>query len=480
MTAVAANPTIIQGGMGIGVSGWRLAQTVSKAGQLGVVSGTCLDVLLTRRLEDGDPGGHLRRALAAFPIAGVAERVIAKYFKPEGRAPGTPYQTVPMINQTVTAEREMLIIAAAFAEVFLAREGHEGPVGINLLTKLQMPTLATLYGAMLAGVTFVIMGAGIPREIPGALDQLAQHAVASLRLEVAGARAGDGDALRLDPARHGGDALPPLERPRFLPIISSNSLATLMMRKANGRVDGFVIEGPTAGGHNAPPRGEMRLSERGEPVYGERDVVDLALMRDTGLPFWLAGGEGSPEGLRLALENGAAGIQVGTLFAFCEESGLHSGIRESVLRSARANQVEVFTDPLASPTGYPFKVVVQHDLPATGPERKRCCDLGYLRTPYRTERGGIGYRCASEPVDTYLAKGGEEAETRGRKCLCNALFANLGHGQVREDGSVEAPILTAGDQARDLGLFLAGRERYHAQDVLDHLLAGIALRSRTA
>ena len=42
------------------------------------------------------------------------------------------------------------------------------------LPKVQMPNLPTLYGAMLAGVACVIMGAGIPREIPGALDLLAQ------------------------------------------------------------------------------------------------------------------------------------------------------------------------------------------------------------------------------------------------------------------------------------------------------------------
>jgi nitronate monooxygenase len=39
-------PKIIQGGMGVGVSNWRLAQAVSKLGQLGVVSGTALDQLL--------------------------------------------------------------------------------------------------------------------------------------------------------------------------------------------------------------------------------------------------------------------------------------------------------------------------------------------------------------------------------------------------------------------------------------------------
>jgi len=44
--------------MGVAISHWRLARTVSIEGQLGVVSGAGLDVLLSRRLQLGDPGGH--------------------------------------------------------------------------------------------------------------------------------------------------------------------------------------------------------------------------------------------------------------------------------------------------------------------------------------------------------------------------------------------------------------------------------------
>ena len=65
-------PRIIQGGMGAAVSSWQLAKAVSLRGQLGVVSGTGIDSVLVRRLQDGDPGGHLRRAMAAFPIPRVA------------------------------------------------------------------------------------------------------------------------------------------------------------------------------------------------------------------------------------------------------------------------------------------------------------------------------------------------------------------------------------------------------------------------
>ena len=63
---------IIQGGMGVGISNWTLANAVSRLGQLGVVSGTVLDVMLSRRLQDGDEGGHMRRALSHFLFPAMA------------------------------------------------------------------------------------------------------------------------------------------------------------------------------------------------------------------------------------------------------------------------------------------------------------------------------------------------------------------------------------------------------------------------
>ena len=80
-------PIIIQGGMGVAVSGWQLARAVSLAGQLGVVSGTALDVVLARRLQMGDPGGHMRRALAEFPYSNLADRILDRYFIPAGKSP---------------------------------------------------------------------------------------------------------------------------------------------------------------------------------------------------------------------------------------------------------------------------------------------------------------------------------------------------------------------------------------------------------
>ena len=467
-------PIIIQGGMGVGISSWMLASAVASRGQLGVVSGTALDVSLVRHLNDGDLGGHYRRALAAFPMPEYVEEVLARFFRPEGRG-GEPYTPLKMFSMTLERERARLLALANFAEVFLAREGHSGPVGVNLLTKIQFPNLPSLYGAMLAGVNYVLMGAGIPRDIPGALDRMAQHEAASMHIDVAGADGRPDEMLVFDPRSIWDGEPVDVTRPAFLPIIASNSLATMMARKATGRIDGFVVEGPTAGGHNAPPRGPKQLNERGEPIYGERDEVDLRKLGELGLPFWVAGGAGSPERLEEARAKGATGIQVGTLFAYTQESGLRPDLRDRVIKLALEGKVDVLTDDRASPTGFPFKVVTLADSmseAAVYESRERVCDMGYLRTPYRREDGKIRFRCASEPVDTFLKKGGALEETVGRKCLCNALLANLGLGQVREsDAGEELPLLTSGDDLVNLGRFLQGRTTYTAADVLDYLLA---------
>ena len=470
MKSVTSLPTIIQGGMGVAVSNWRLARAVSVRGQLGVVSGTALDTVLARRLQDGDPGGHMRRAMARFPIPDVAAAALERFFLPDGRPSGQPYKLLPMYKQHVRRERQQLTMLANFVEVALAKEGHDGVVGLNLLTKVQMPTLASLYGAMLAGVDYILMGAGIPREIPGALDALSEHHAASLRFDVEGLPGTEALHLTLDPGELGVDTAAPLKRPAFLPIISASSLATTLARKANGSVEGFIVEGPTAGGHNAPPRGDPRFNDRGEPLYGDRDVVDLGKLRDLGLPFWLAGGSGSPARLADALAAGATGIQVGTLFAFCEESGFADHLKRDVLDHAVRGDIEVITDPRASPTGYPFKVVSWAGDETSTRTRERKCDLGYLRIAYKRDDGRVDYRCAAEPVADYVRKGGVESDTIGRRCLCNALTANIGQAQPREGADDEPPLLTSGDDLASITTFLGDRTEYAADDVIDYLL----------
>lgn len=463
--------------MGAGVSNWRLAQAVSRRGQLGVVSGTALDQILARRLQDGDPGGHMRRGMHAFPFPAMAARVWQQYFIAGGKGERTPYRVAPPHRKDNPRELVELDIVSNFVEVFLAREGHANPVGINYLEKIQTAHLPTIYGAMLAGVGYVVMGAGIPLKIPGVLDRLAEHQAVEYAVHVTGALESDDTTTHFNPRDFMECEIASLERPKFLAIVSSNTLAATMLKKANGRVDGLVIEMRTAGGHNAPPRGKVQLSEAGEPIYGERDAIDIEKLRELGVPFWLAGGYGHPEKLREALEQGAAGVQVGTAFEFAEESGLREDYKRALLSKAIAGEAQVFTDPLASPTRFPFKVA---RLVGTGSEpevyaaRPRICDLGFLHEPYRKDDGGIGYRCAAEPLSVYVSKGGNPEDSAGRKCLCNALLANIGYAQVRNGSRTEQGVVTAGDDLCCVPQFLAaGQSSYSAAEVIDVLLRGL-------
>lgn len=461
--------------MGVAVSGWLLARTVSKLGQLGVVSGTALSVILARRLQQGDPGGDMRRALENFPIPAIAERVASNYYIAGGKDAHKPFKLTAMPTIEASSAFNDLTIVSNFAEVFLAKEGHDGVVGINFLEKIQLPTLPSLFGAILAGVDYVLMGAGIPRHIPGAIDALVAGKTATLRLDVDGITPGQEVNSVFDPKPYFPNVFPTLKRPYFLGIVASATLAMTLAKKSNGRVDGFVVEGETAGGHNAPPRGPLQLNELGEPLYGPRDVVDLEKIRELGLPFWLAGSYGQSGKLAEALELGATGVQVGTAFAFCEESGIRPDFKQKAIQLSREGMARVFTDPLASPTGFPFKVVTmpgtlsQDELYAS---RTRICDLGYLRKPYVKPDGKLGYRCAAEPIDDYVAKGGKVEDTLGRKCICNSLSAAVNLGQTRSEFDHELAILTAGNNATRIAEYVPpGQDSYTAADVIKRLLA---------
>ncbi|HJT24750.1 MAG TPA: nitronate monooxygenase [bacterium] len=469
-----SEPVVIQGGMGTGVSNWRLAQAVARTGQMGVVSGTALDNVMIRRLQDGDLDGDILRALRHFPDSGMAQRVLDRYYITGGRKEGVPYKTAPMYSLTPAKDLLELTVTANFVEVFLAKEGHNGPVGVNFLEKIKMPALPSIYGAILAGVDYVLMGAGIPRAIPAILDKLSSHEAVSLKINVEGASAEDDFRITFNPRELMKGRFAPLKRPKFLAIVSSSVLAATLAKKSTGRVDGFVVEGPTAGGHNAPPRGPLQLSAKGEPVYGPRDEVDPAEMKKLGLPFWLAGSYAAPEKLQQALGVGAAGVQVGTVFAYCEESGLTEKIKEWVIRKVLGGKIEVFTDPVASPTGFPFKIVQLEGTcsdPAEYAARSRICDLGYLRTVFKRKDGTVGYRCPGEPVETYLQKEGNEEDTKGRKCLCNGLMANVGIGQSQRSGYQERPLVTSGDDIARIGQFISqAKLSYSAAEVVSYLL----------
>ncbi|MEI7529082.1 MAG: nitronate monooxygenase [Elusimicrobiota bacterium] len=469
LPAQQQDPVIISGGMGIWISCWVMSRIVSLLGGMGIVSGTALDIVYARILQQGDPGGHVRRAFAELSRRVPAlelplKQLLKNYFIENGKPALAPFKATPTGKLTrvpgaagpaslwePNPEFQLLTLAANFAEVWLAKEGHAGKVGINYLRKVERPLPWGLYGAMLAGVDYVAMGAGSPAEIPGIIDKLSRHEAASLALRVYGTDSNSGEfAVCIRPDTLGaGAAAPALPKPKFLAIVSSFALAEALASNPVSRPYGFIIEGSVAGGHNAPP-GRKAFNKQGDAVviYTEADAIDVKAIAGLGLPFWMAGAYGSPERLAEALALGASGIQFGTAAALSGQSGLAPELRNRALEMISRNALEIKTDGRTSPSGFPFKVA---QIPGTLSDekvysaRKRVCDIGFLQSAYLTPQGDLRFRCPAENEEEYVRKGGKVPHTKGRVCLCNGLLATAGFPQTWASGYKEPPIVTLGD-----------------------------------
>lgn len=463
-------PRIIQGGMGVNISSPYLARTVSLLGERGTISGVALHRLITRILEKGDPNGDIRRALSHFPFPEIADKIVKMFFVEGGIPKGTSFKPVPAFTVNPSHLLISLTVCANFAFVWLAKENNPNPISVNYLEKVAMPHPYALTGAILAGVDYVTMGAGIPLQIPKLLTDIAEGGEASYRIPVEGENI-TSHTITFNPAKFFGSALPPLKRPDFIPIIASNLLANIFLKKLPaGSVQGFVVEEPTAGGHNAPPR-KLILNEWGEPapIYGEKDIVNYPALAELDVPFWIGGSYASPEKLKWALSVGAKGIQAGSIFALSDDSGMNADIRRQIRKLGFEGNLNVRTDMRISPTGFPFKVAELDgtiSTPETYASRERICNQGELVVLYERPDGKIGYRCPSEPEAKFVAKGGNLADTIGRGCLCNGLMSTADLGDAIED-----PVVTMGDDVSFLPFLMKNaNDSYSASDAIKYLL----------
>ena len=436
---------IVQGGMGAGVSNWSFARSVSNLGGLGVISGVALDTIMIQRLQKGE--SKLVEAILKFPNQTIAKNIVDKYYIPGGKKLNDPYIHSPYPRLSIgnnkvleieNKELDNLLVVANFAEITLAKESHSNPIGINYLYKIQSVFLPSVYGAILAGVDSIFVGAGFPFGFKKVLNELTKGNSASMSVNVIG---GENYSLGFDP-KNIFQKCPELDSPFFVGVVGNHLGA-----KALSDADGFVFENDLAGGHNAPNR-DGTLTESGEPHYGEKDYMNFGILNrllqknadSNGYmqPYWLAGTYANK--LNQALEQGANGVQVGTPFAFSRGSGIRPELKKKVLEEIM-NGAVVFTSPVASPSGFPFKVVLSKGTivdPEVYNSRERICNFGYLIELYE-ENNQVHLRCPAERIENYTRKGGKIENTVGKVCLCHSLLSTIGFGI---DG--EAPIVTSG------------------------------------
>jgi NAD(P)H-dependent flavin oxidoreductase YrpB (nitropropane dioxygenase family) len=445
--------------MGVHISCARLANVTSRLGALGVVSGVGLRHIVVEEVRSGD--AEAIAAARQFPLPRYVEELLAF-------APGGPKhrRAAPLDHPDPRrgALARRLSAIAAYVEVMRARKGHRGKVGINVMWKCALTVLPTIYGAMLAGVDALLCGAGVPMELPDIVRRIAAGEDLAYQ-----PLSGTGTHVRLEIAPdHPSPFLQKMEPPRLMPVLSNfafpKRILDIWEREYGGvRPFAFVLENHLAGGHNAPPRNKSD--------FGHQDEIDayfdkvLAL----GVPVYVAGafpGGGTRADLEEWVGRGAYGIQVGSRFALCEESGLRADLKAQVIERNACGETEVRTDMRLSPTGYPFKCVpLPHTLadPAVRRERRRICNRGYLlESHFATLPDGTvreTYICPAMPAAQYQRLGGDANELPDRVCLCNALLSTAGFFSEREP-----PLVTLGISGRRV------TERQTARQVVEEIL----------
>ena len=277
---------IVQGGMGVGVSAHRLAGAVAALGGVGTVS----SVDLRRHHAD-----------LMADTAGLASR------------PGCDADSKARINAAnLTALTREVQAAQRLA-------AGRGLVAVNVMRAVS-DYAAQVGCALAAGADMVVVGAGLPLDLP---DLAADHPKALL-----------------------------------VPILSDARGVALLVKKWQRKQrlpDAIVIEHPRlAGGH----LGAARISDLGDARFEFDRVIPevLAFLRQAGiereLPLIAAGGIRNHADIVRLQGLGAAAVQLGTAFAVTQECDASDAFKQ-VLAQAREEDLVEFT----SVAGLPARAV---------------------------------------------------------------------------------------------------------------------------
>jgi nitronate monooxygenase len=361
---------IVQGGMGIGVSAHRLAGTVARAGGVGTIASIDLrhhhsDLLdATRHYHDRDALNGVNRI--------ALDREI----------------------------RAALVIA----------DGH-GLVAVNVM-KAVADHPALVRQACASGAQAIVMGAGLPLDLPELTEDYPEIAL--------------------------------------IPILSDARGVSIVLKKwaRKGRLpDAIVIEHPRyAGGHLGAPKPEDIADPRFDFAHVLPEI--FALFDQHGIaraqiPVIVGGGIHTAEQVRAALALGAAAVQIGTPFAITLEGDAAPEFKR-VLAEAQPEDIVTFM----SVAGLPARAV---KTPWLANYLKRETKL-QARAKADPERCAVGLHCLSQ---CGLRDGLSRA---GQFCIDTQLAAAL-------KGDVKKGLFFRGSEALPFG-----HEIRSVADVIDYFL----------
>ena len=238
-------------------------------------------------------------------------------------------------------------------EIRTAKEKSEGGVvGVNIMVALT-DYAQLVHTAAKAGVDMIIAGAGLPVDLPGLLPEKA--------------------------------------RTKLLPIVSSERAARILCKKWFGKFkrypDGFVVEGPMAGGHLGFKAEELDNPDNKLEAILER-VLEMVrpFEKEAGrpIPVFAAGGVYSGADIHKFLNLGAAGVQMGTRFVATHECDADDAFKQSYVRATK-DDVTVIKSPVGLPgralrNEFLDKIATQRGIKSCPFHCIKTCD--YTTTPY--------------------------------------------------------------------------------------------------
>jgi nitronate monooxygenase len=207
-------------------------------------------------------------------------------------------------------------IRALKSEIEKAKEMTKGVLGVNIMVVL------TNFGDMVRtsveeGIDVIFSGAGLPLDLPGYLKKGCKT--------------------------------------KLVPIISSGRAAKIIcqkwLQKFDYMPDGFVVEGPKAGGHLG-----FKVDQLDDPQFSleklVKNVIDAIKPFEEkfkrSIPVIAAGGIFTGKDIRKFLDMGAAGVQLGTRFVATHECDADDAFKQAYI-DAREEDMVVIKSPVGLP-----------------------------------------------------------------------------------------------------------------------------------
>ena len=206
------------------------------------------------------------------------------------------------------------------AEIRRAKDESGGPIGVNIMMALT-DSGALIEASIDEGADVILLGAGLPLRPPVGvpLDVLEESSAA------------------------------------FVPIVSSGRAAKIILRhwdRHHSRLpDGFVVEGPMAGGHLGFKRDDLELAANDlqSLVASTLDVVrPFEQKHGKKVPVIAAGGIFTGHDIRDMLELGASGVQMATRFVATNECDADLAFKQAYVNCGK-DDLMIIDSPLGLP-----------------------------------------------------------------------------------------------------------------------------------